>query len=104
MNIIQGVTNHTEQGIYIRHEQNKDGILVIGTNEEEDVRICVREKSTVISGEELIINMKNMYLPVTTKSYLFPSYLSITETGKIIVRNDSYWIMSLAVFLLLRIW
>ena len=104
MNVIQGITTHTEQGIYIRHEPNKDGVLVIGTNNEDDVRIRVREKSTVISGEELLIDMKDIYIPVRNKSYLFPSYLSITETGKIIVRDDRYWLMGLGVFLLLRFW
>ena len=104
MNVIQGITTHTEQGIHIRHEPNKEGVLVIGTNEEDDVRIRVREKSTVISGEELVIDMKHIYIPVRNNSYLFPSYLSITETGKIIIRDDRYWLMGLGVFLLLRFW
>jgi hypothetical protein len=103
MNVIQGITTHTEQGIHIRHEPNKDGVLVIGTNIDDDVRIRVREKSTVISGEELLIDMKNIYIPVKEQSYLFPSYLSITETGKIIVRDDRYLLLGLALFMVIKL-
>lgn len=103
MNVIQGITTQVEQGIHILHERDKDGVLVIGTNEEDDVRIRVREKSTVISGEELYIDMKNIYIPVKEQSYLFPSYLSITNTGKIVLRNDRYWIVGLALFAVIKL-
>ena len=104
MNTIQGITNTLEQGLHIRHDSTKYGILVMGTLDKDDVRIRVNEEVTTISGRELIIDMKHVTIPILESGYsLFPSYLSVTQKGRLILRNDGYWIVGVACMVLLKL-
>jgi hypothetical protein len=86
---LKGIRNEEEQGISILHDDEHEGVLTIGTNEQNELEIKSNDRVIEIRAQEIAI-MSNLSIDHLRNNDYF-SYLTVNSRGHVILQSNGYF-------------
>lgn len=95
MNCVQGVYTDKLEGLNIKHQSDKRGILSIGTSTDLEFYITVGPTKSIVVTSDLTLNINKLSVPNWShwSNFILPTYVSVDEYGTLTKSVNYFYII-----------